>query len=83
VHSDVADMVMADMDHPHIHYDVGHMAAGSTLNTVFILHHSAVGGIKSSCRGNRIETGKNLNPVQKIWVRGDGTLGGGIPPKDA
>jgi hypothetical protein len=50
---------------------------------VFILLPSALGGIKSSWRGNRIETGKNLNPVQKIWGGEVGTLGGGFPPKDA
>jgi hypothetical protein len=39
------------------------------------------GGIKSSWRGNRIETGKNLNPVQKIWGGEVGTFGGKFPPK--
>jgi hypothetical protein len=49
---------------------------------VFILLPSALGGggIKSSWRGNRIETGKNLNPVQKILGE-VGTLGGGISPQ--
>jgi hypothetical protein len=51
--------------------------------TVFILHHSAVGGIKSSWRGNRIETGKNLNPVQKILGGRWNFWGKFPPPKDA
>jgi hypothetical protein len=44
-----------------------------------------LGGIKSSWRGNRIETGKNLNPVQTTWGGGVGTFGGKFPPppKDA
>jgi hypothetical protein len=46
---------------------------------MFILLPSALGGIKSSRRGNRIETGKNLNPVQKIWGE-VGTFGGNSPP---
>jgi hypothetical protein len=47
---------------------------------VFILLPSALGGIKSSWRGNRIETGKNLNPVQKIWGGGKLELLGEISP---
>jgi hypothetical protein len=52
------------------------------IAAVFILLPSALGGggIKSSWRGNRIETGKNLNPVQKIWGE-VGTFGGNFPPK--
>jgi hypothetical protein len=55
---------------------------------VFILHHSAVGGGGNcSWRGNRIETGKNLNPVQNFFFWGGGKmelLGGNYPPpKDA
>jgi hypothetical protein len=48
---------------------------------VFILHHSALGGTKSSWRGNRIETGKNLNPVQKILVGKLELLGEKFPPQ--
>jgi hypothetical protein len=53
------------------------------METVFILLPSTLGGIKSSSRRNRIETGKNLNPVQKIWGEKLELLGrgGNFPPK--
>jgi hypothetical protein len=51
-----------------------------TTGAVFILHHLALGGIKSSWRGNRIETGKNLNPVKKI-LRGSWNFWGKISPQ--
>jgi hypothetical protein len=48
--------------------------------TVFILHHSAVGGELRVLGGeNRIETGKNLNPVQKMGGRWN--FGGKFPPQ--
>jgi hypothetical protein len=54
------------------------------LAAVFILLPSALGGIKSSWRGNCIETSKNLNPVQKTFW-GKLELGGRefSSPKDA
>jgi hypothetical protein len=48
--------------------------------------HWGGGELKSSWRGNRIETGKILNPVQKISGGKLELLGGGwveFPPKDA